>query len=160
MGIEAAVIGAGASLIGSALDRRSAGKAANKANAAMAARVQAGLDALAPAYQRAQDVRQQALGTTQGMRQQGYGMGMDALSALYGPQMQMQQAGYEGAQKALLAGLPLQRAALMGAPVDFSSLTPARQTYDPNLLAGVFANRQLPQGSLPFAQFQAAKAVR
>ena len=48
----------------------------------------------------------------------------------------------------------------LGGKMDYSALAPAKQTYDPQLLAGIFANRQLPQGTVPFAPFQAGKAVR
>jgi len=60
MGIEAAFLGA--SLLGSAMDRRAQGKAVNKANEAAAARTDAGLGALRPAFEASQNVRREALG--------------------------------------------------------------------------------------------------
>ena len=92
MGIEAAVLG-GASLIGSAMDRRAAGKATNKANEAAMARTQAGLAALTPGFQASQNVRQQALGMGNQMRQQGMEQGLGMIGQLYGPTAGMQQAG-------------------------------------------------------------------
>jgi len=164
MGIEAAVLGAviggGASLVGSAMDRRAQGKAANKANEVSAARTQAGLNALQPGFQTAQDIQQQAYGVGNQMRQQGMTQGLDIISQLYGPTAGMQQQGYMDAQRALLAGLPLQRAAILGGKIDYSQLQPSQTQYDPRLLAGIFANQQLPQGAVNFAPFPAAQAMR
>jgi len=53
---------AGASLAGSAMDRRAQGKAVNKANEVSAARTDAGLGALRPAFEASQNVRREALG--------------------------------------------------------------------------------------------------
>lgn len=154
----AALIGAGASLAGSALDRRSQGKAVNKANEAAAARTQAGLSALAPGYQAAQDIRQQAFGTGQRMRQQGMQQGLGMLSQLYGPTANLYQQGNVAAQRALLAGLPLQRAAILGEPMDYSALQPTQISYDPAMLAGIFGGAQLPRGRLNLPPFMAGQA--
>lgn len=159
MGIEAAVLGAGASLIGSALDRRAQGKAVNQANEAAAAqtqaaneasaaRTQAGLSALAPGYEASRNLRQQALGMGNEMRQQGTRQGLGMIGQLYGPVAGLTQQGYMDAQRALLAGLPLQRAAIMGTPIDYSRLQPSRIQYDPQLLAGLFAGQELPRGGM------------
>jgi hypothetical protein len=174
MGIEAALGAAGkalfgtaarsaattaaASLAGSALDRRSQGKAVNQANEAAAARTQAGLSALAPGYQAAQDIRQQAFGTGQRMRQQGMQQGLGMLSQLYGPTANLYQQGNVAAQRALLAGLPLQRAAILGEPMDYSALQPTQISYDPAMLAGIFGGAQLPRGRLNLPPYMAGQA--
>lgn len=164
MGIEAAVlgaaIGAGGSLVGGAMDRRSQGKAVNKTNEVSAARLQAGLTAMQPAYQAGQDVRQQALGMGQQMRQQGMQQGMNTLGQLYGPQAAMTQQGYMDAQKMLLAGLPMQRAALMGGRVDYNAMQPSQTQYDPALIARILGGNQLPTGSVNYAPFPTANAMR
>lgn len=160
MGIEAAVLSAGASLIGSAMDRRAAGKATNKANEAAMARTQAGLAALTPGFQASQNVRQQALGMGNQMRQQGMEQGLGMIGQLYGPTAGMQQAGNLAAQRMLLASLPMQRAAILGGKIDYSQLQPQTIAYDPALLSGMFANQQLPQGSVPFAPFPSVQAMR
>ena len=160
MGIEAAVLSAGASLAGSALDRRAQGKAVNKANEASAARTQAGLDALRPGYQAAQDVRQQALGMGNQMRQQGMQQGLGMIGQMYGPSANLMQQGNVAAQRMLLAGLPMQRAAIMGGDIDYSQLQPQTMNYDPNMLAGIFGQAQLPQGSVNFPQFMPGQSLR
>jgi hypothetical protein len=149
---------AAASLAGSALDRRSQGKAVNQANEASAARTQAGLSALAPGYQAAQDIRQQAFGTGQRMRQQGMQQGLGMLSQLYGPTANLYQQGNMAAQRALLAGVPLQRAAILGEPMDYSALQPTQISYDPNMLAGIFGGAQLPRGRLNLPPYMAGQA--
>lgn len=145
---------AGASLLGSALDRRAQGEAINKANEAAAARTQAGLSALLPGYQAAQATRQQAFGAGGDMRQQGLQQGLWMLSQLYGPTANLYQQGNMAAQRALLAGLPLQRAAILGKPMDYSALQPTQIQYDPSMLAGMFGGAQLPQGQVTFAPFR------
>lgn len=97
-------IGAGvANLAGSAMNRRTAGKQANQANAVYEARTQAALNALNPAYQRAGDLRQQALERSLGLAGQ-----------MFMPQVQAMQGGNYAAQQSILGGLPAQRAALLG----------------------------------------------
>jgi hypothetical protein len=158
MGITTALVMGGASLLGSAMDRRSQGKAVNQANEAGAARTQAGLSALAPGYQAAQDIRQQAFGTGQRMRQQGMQQGLGMLSQLYGPTANLYQQGNMAAQRALLAGVPLQRAAILGEPMDYSALQPTQISYDPNMLAGIFGGAQLPRGRLNLPPYMAGQA--
>jgi hypothetical protein len=105
MGIETALaIGSGAaSLVGGMADRRAAGKQANKMNAMYQARTDAAMNALNPAYQRAFDLRQQALERNLGMAGQ-----------MFMPQMQAMQGGNYLAQQSILNSLPAQRAALLG----------------------------------------------
>jgi hypothetical protein len=139
---------AGASLAGSAMDRRAQGKAANQMNAVNEARTQAALGALRPGYEAAQGVRQQALGVGQEMRQQGLQQGLGMLGQLYGPTAMLNQQGNLAAQRAILAGLPMQRAAIMGTPIDYSGLQTTQIGYDPAMLAGIFGQAQLPQGQM------------
>lgn len=103
MGIETALIAGGASLVGGMADRRAAGKQANKMNAMYQARTDAAMNALNPAYQRAFDLRQQALERNLGMAGQ-----------MFMPQMQAMQGGNYLAQQSILNSLPAQRAALLG----------------------------------------------
>ena len=108
--ITMAVVGAGASLLGSSADRRAAGKQANQANAVYEQRANQQIDMLnqargliGPAYQRSGDLRQQALNRSLGLAGQ-----------MFMPQMQSMQGGNYAAQQAILGGLPAQRAALLG----------------------------------------------
>ena len=152
MGIDTAVlgsaIGGGASLIGGSLDRSEARKAASKANELKTQRINQAMGMIAPGYQNAQNIRDQALQRGMQMRQQGMKQGLDLIGRLYSPVAGMTQQGYMDAQRALLAGLPLQRAAIMGAPIDYSKLQPSRTQYDPQLLAGLFAGQALPRGGM------------
>jgi hypothetical protein len=105
MGIETALAvgSAGASLLGSAADRRAAGKQANKANAVYQDRTQQALNIINPMYERTGDLRQQALNRSLGLAGQ-----------MFMPQMQSMQGGNYAAQQAILGSLPAQRAALLG----------------------------------------------
>jgi len=97
-------VGAGAaSLLGSAADRRAAGKQANQANAVYQDRTQQALNIINPMYERTGDLRQQALNRSLGLAGQ-----------MFMPQMQAMQGGNYAAQQAILGGLPAQRAALLG----------------------------------------------
>jgi hypothetical protein len=129
--ITMAVISAGANLLGSAADRRAAGKQANKANEVYAARTQAALNALNPAYQQVGDMRQQALNRSLGLAGQ-----------MFMPQMQSMQGGNYAAQQAILGSLPAQRAALLGgrmpAPAQAQMLP-----FDQNAMQG-FINPTVP----------------
>jgi hypothetical protein len=160
MGIETALVMGGASLLGSAMDRRAQGKAVNQANEAAAVRTGAGLEALRPGYQAAQNVRREAFGTGSQMRQQGMQQGLGMIGQLYGPTADLQQQGNMAAQRMLLAGLPMQRAAIMGGKIDYSQLQPQQMSYDPNMLAGIFGQAQLPQGSPTFPRLPTAQALR
>lgn len=134
MGIQTALaIGGGAaSLLGSMADRRAAGKQANQANEVYAARTQAALNALNPAYQQVGDMRQQALNRSLGLAGQ-----------MFMPQVQAMQGGNYAAQQAILAGLPAQRAALLGGrmpPPAQAQMLP----FDQSALQG-FINPTVPQ---------------
>ena len=98
-----AAIGAGASLLGSAADRRAAGKQANKANAIYEDRTQKALNIINPMYERTGDLRQQALNRS-----------LDLAGQMFMPQMQSMQGGNYAAQQAILGSLSAQRAALLG----------------------------------------------
>ena len=98
-----AIGSAGASLLGSAADRRAAGKQANQANAVYQDRTQQALNIINPMYERTGDLRQQALNRSLGLAGQ-----------MFMPQMQSMQGGNYAAQQAILGGLPAQRAALLG----------------------------------------------
>jgi len=177
MGIEAAVLGAGkallgstaakaalgagaASLAGSAMDRRAQGKAVNQANEVAAARTGAGLEALRPAFEASQNVRREALGMGSQMRQQGMQQGLGMIGQLYGPTADLMQQGNLSAQRMMLAGLPMQRAAILGGKIDYSQLQPQTMNYDPNMLAGIFGQAQLPQGDVTYSPFPTAQAMR
>lgn len=97
-------VGAGAmNLLGSAADRRAAGKQANKANAVYQDRTQQALNIINPMYERTGDFRQQALNRSLGLAGQ-----------MFMPQMQSMQGGNYAAQQAIFGSLPAQRAALLG----------------------------------------------
>ena len=150
---QAAAASAGASLIGGALDRRSARKATSKANELEARRIQQAMGAIIPGFQAAQDTSRYALGQGQQMRQQGMQQGLGLIGQLYGPTAQMQQQGNLAAQRALLAGLPMQRDAILGAPVDYGQLQTTQLAVDPEMLSRMLSGLSLPQGDVRYSQF-------
>jgi hypothetical protein len=88
--------------------------------------------------------------------QQGLGM----INQLYGPTANLMQQGNMAGQRMLLAGLPMQRAAIMGGNIDYSQLQPQQMNYDPNMLAGIFGQAQQPQGQINFPAFPVGQAQR
>jgi len=148
-----AAASAGANLIGGAADRRAAKKAISKQNAIEAQRTQQALSALQPGYQAAQDISQHAFGQGNMMRQQGMQQGLGLIGQLYGPTAQMQQQGNLAAQRALLAGLPMQRNAILGVPVDYGQLQTTQLAVDPEMLSRMLSGLSLPQGDVRYSQF-------
>ena len=124
--VTMAVVSGVGKLGGDLMTRRSAGKAANKQNEAMAARTQAGMSYLFPAYQRGADIRQQALN-----------QGLDLYGQTFMPAMQAQQAGNLAAQRYISQGLPMQRAALLGGKIDYSQMQPTEIPINQTALAGI-----------------------
>jgi hypothetical protein len=94
------------------------------------------------------------------MRQQGMQQGLGMIGQLYGPTANLQQQGNLAAQRMMLAGLPMQRAAILGGKIDYSQLQPQTINYDPNMLAGIFGQAQLPQGDVTYSPFPTAQAMR
>lgn len=122
MGIAGAALNVG----GQMLNRREQGKAANKANEAEAARTQAAMSYLYPAYQRGAGIRQQALN-----------QGLDLYGQTFMPAMQAQQAGNLAAQRYISQGMPMQRAALLGGRIDYGQMQPTQIPIDQTALAGI-----------------------
>ncbi len=142
MGIEAALIAGGASLAGSAMNRRAAGKQANQANAAYEARTQAALNALNPAYQRAGDIMNPAYQRAGDLRQQALERSLGLAGQMFMPQVQAMQGGNYAAQQAILGGLPAQRAALLGGRMP-APMQPQMIPFDQSALQG-FINPTVP----------------
>lgn len=124
--ITMGVVSAGLNIGGQMLNRREKGKAVNKANEANAARTQAAMSYLSPAYQRGADMRQQAMNR-----------GLDLYGQTFMPAMQAQQAGNLAAQRYISQGLPMQRAALLGGKVDYSQMQPTEIPINQTALAGI-----------------------
>ena len=129
----AALIGGGASLLGSASTNRAQrkateeAKAMNQADKAMAQQyAQAAMQQLPVGYQNAQAVRQQALG-------QGLGLA----GQTFQPTAEMINQGGMMNQNALLAGLQLQRNAILGKDMDYSTLQAMSPQMDYSALSGL-----------------------
>lgn len=124
--VTMAVVSGVGKLGGDLMTRRAAGKAANQQNEAMAARTQAGMSYLYPAYQRGADIRQQALN-----------QGLDLYGQTFMPAMQAQQAGNLAAQRYISQGMPMQRAALLGGKIDYGQMQPTEIPINQTALAGI-----------------------
>lgn len=136
--IIAAGIGAAASLGGSAMTNRAQRKANEQAQAQNAqdkALVQqytkAAMEQLPVGYQNAQGVRQQAMN-------QGLGL----TGQTFRPTAEMINQGGMMNQNALLAGLQLQRDAILGNEMDYSTL----QAMSPQINYGALQGLEQPQG--------------
>ena len=129
----AALIGGGASLLGSASTNRAQRKATeeaqamNQADKAMAQQyAQAAMQQLPVGYQNAQAVRQQAMN-------QGLGLA----GQTFQPTAEMINQGGMMNQNALLAGLQLQRNAILGKDMDYSTLQAMSPQMDYSALQGL-----------------------
>jgi hypothetical protein len=141
----AALASAAASLGGSFLQNKAGEKAAEQSAAqraqeidlikAYGARAQ---ESILPAYQGAQDVRQQNL-------QQSLALSGQSLQPMIGAR----QSGDYMAQQAILAGLMGQRDAIMGNPINYGALAPQNVPVDYSAISGLTQ----PQG-IDFKQFQ------
>jgi hypothetical protein len=131
MGIETAVaaaaISAGANLIGNKMTNTAQKKAAAEANRVEQAKTTAGLGYLEPAYNRGMDAQQRAYEQSLALQGQTFRPTIDAM-----------QGGNLAAQRAILAGLPMQRAAILGGKIDYSQLQPYQQNIDTSAMQGLF----------------------
>ncbi len=101
----------------------------------------AGIEAITPSYQQAQDIRQQALDQTLGLQ-----------GETFAPQMEAMRRGDYMAQQAALAGLMGQRNALLGDPINYGALQPQSVPVNYSELSGLtdpqslqFQQMQVPQ---------------
>ena len=134
----ATLIGGGASLLGSGATNRAQRKATeeaqamNQADKAMAQQyAQAAMQQLPVGYQNAQAVRQQGLNQALGLAGQ-----------TFQPTAEMINQGGMMNQNALLAGLQLQRNAILGKDMDYSTL----QAMSPQMDYGSLQGLTQPQG--------------
>jgi hypothetical protein len=131
MGIETAVaaslIAGGANLIGNKMAATAKGKEVNKANEVAAARTKAGLGYIEPAYDRSMAARQQQYEQAIGLQGQSFRPSLEAM-----------QGGNVSAQQTLIDSLPMQRAALLGGKVDFSSIKPYQGQINEAAMPGMF----------------------
>ena len=145
MGIETAVaaaaISAGANLIGNKMTNTAQKKAAAEANRVAESRTTAGLGYLEPAYGRGMDAQQRAYEQALALQGQTFRPTIDAM-----------QGGNLAAQRAILAGLPMQRAAILGGKIDYSQLQPYQQNIDTSAMQGLFNPQAMqfrPQAQAP-----------
>ena len=137
--ITGALIGGGASLLGSAMNIRQQKDMQDQAAKQRAQEIDMikrygtrQLEPLTGAYQSAQDARQQ-----------GTNMQLALMGQTLQPRMEAKQAGDYMAQQAILAGLQGQRQAILGGEIDYSSLTPQNLPIDYSQLAALTSPQQM-----------------
>lgn len=143
--VTGALIGGGASLLGGAMQIRANKKAAEKGAQQRAEEIgmiqkygQRSMDALLPAYQAGQDIRQQGMERQLGLAGQ-----------IFQPMVETTQAGDYMAQQALISGLERQRQALLGGEMTAPAITPQNVPIDMASLS-MLTNPE----PLQFQQFQ------
>ena len=151
--IAAAAIGGLASLGGSYLQNKAQEKMAEQAAAQRAADIanikqyaSQATKSLMPAYQAAQDVRQQALG-------QNLALTGQTLQPMIGAT----QTGDYMAQQALLSGLMGQRAAILGDPINYGALQAQSVPIDWSALGGLTSPQSI--DFKPFTETQYTSGV-
>ena len=146
--VTGALIGGGASLVGSYMQNKANEKLAKQSAENRANEIgmikqygQRATESMLPAYQAAQDIRQQ---------------GMNQNLALAGqtlrPMIDTMQTGDYMAQQALLAGLMGQRSAILGDPINYGNLQAQSVPMDYSQLTGL-TNPQ-PLQFKPFEQIE------
>jgi hypothetical protein len=127
MQLAVAAATAGATYLGNKKTNAAQKKAAEEANRVAESRTTAGLGYLEPAYNRGMDAQQRAYEQSLALQGQTFRPTIDAM-----------QGGNLAAQRAILAGLPMQRAAILGGKIDYSQLQPYQQNIDTSAMQGLF----------------------
>ena len=131
--VTGAIIGGGASLVGSYMQNKANEKMAEEAAKQRAAEIegikaygQRATESLLPAYQAAQNVRQQSLGQN-----------LNLTGQTFRPMVDVTQTGDYMAQQAILAGLMGQRNAILGDPINYGALQAQSVPMDFSALGGL-----------------------
>ena len=127
MQLAVAAATAGATYLGNKKTNAANKKAAEEANRFAQSRTTAGLGYLEPAYNKGMDAQQRAYEQSLALQGQTFRPTIDAM-----------QGGNLAAQRAILAGLPMQRAAILGGKIDYSQLQPYQQNIDTSAMQGLF----------------------
>ena len=142
MGIETAVaaaaISAGANLIGNKMTNTAQKKAVAEANRVEQAKTTARLGYLEPAYNKASGYLEPAYGQGMDAQQRAYEQALALQGQTFRPTIDAMQGGNLAAQRQILAGLPMQRAAILGGKIDYSQLQPYQQNIDMSAMQGLF----------------------
>jgi hypothetical protein len=136
--VGGAVIGAGANLIGNKMTNTANKNAASEANRVADARTAAALGYLEPAYDKALGYLEPAYGQGMDAQQRAYEQSLALQGQTFRPTIDAMQGGNLAAQRAILAGLPMQRAAILGGKIDYSQLQPYQQNIDTSAIEGLF----------------------
>jgi hypothetical protein len=126
-GIAGSLITAGATYLGNKKTNAAQKKAVEEANRVAQANTTARLGYIEPAYGKAMDAQQRAYEQALALQGQTFRPTIDAM-----------QGGNLAAQRAILAGLPMQRAAILGGKIDYSQLQPYQQNIDTSAMQGLF----------------------
>jgi len=127
MQLAVAAATAGANYLGNKKTNAANKKAAEEANRVAQSRTTAGLGYLEPAYNKGMDAQQRA-----------YEQSLSLQGQTFRPTIDAMQGGNLAAQRAILAGLPMQRAAILGGKIDYSQLQPYQQNIDTSAMQGLF----------------------
>ena len=141
MQLAVAAATAGATYLGNKKKNAADKKAVEEANRFEQAKTTAGLGYLEPAYNRGMDAQQKAYEQSLALQGQTFRPTIDAM-----------QGGNVAAQRAILAGLPMQRAAILGGKIDYSQLQPYQQNIDMSAMQGLFNPQAMqfrPQAKAP-----------
>lgn len=148
----AAAASAAASLGGSYLQNKANKKMAEQAAAQRAQEIsmikqygQRAVESMLPAYQAAQNVRQQSLGQN-----------LSLAGQTFRPMVDATQTGDYMAQQALLAGLMGQRAAILGDPINYGALQAQSVPMDYSALGGLTSPESI--DFQPFQQLEYSSA--
>ena len=152
MQLAVAAATAGATYLGNKKTNAANKKAAEEANRVEQAKTTAMLGYLEPAYNKASGYLEPAYGQGMDAQQRAYEQALALQGQTFRPTIDAMQGGNVAAQRAILAGLPMQRAAILGGKIDYSQLQPYQQNIDTSAMQGLFNPQAMQFGRQPKMQ--------
>jgi len=137
-GIAGSLITAGATYLGNKKTNAAQKKAVEEANRVAQAETTARLGYLESGANKALGYLEPAYGRGMDAQQRAYEQALALQGQTFRPTIDAMQGGNLAAQRAILAGLPMQRAAMLGGKIDYSQLQPYQQNIDTSAMQGLF----------------------
>ena len=138
MQLAVAAATAGATYLGNKKTNAANKKAAEEANRVEQAKTTAMLGYLESGADKARGYLEPAYGRGMDAQQRAYEQALALQGQTFRPTIDAMQGGNLAAQRQILAGLPMQRAAILGGKIDYSQLQPYQQNIDMSAMQGLF----------------------
>ena len=137
-GLAGSLVTAGATYLGNKKTNAAQKKAVEEANRVAQAETTARLGYLESGADKARGYLEPAYGRGMDAQQRAYEQALALQGQTFRPTIDAMQGGNLAAQRQILAGLPMQRAAILGGKIDYSQLQPYQQNIDMSAMQGLF----------------------